>query len=99
MDKVALKAKIDEILNAKEGDKETDPFIAERVNQIANDAIASMPEQPEQASDPEKAMMEKLKAQVETIKEPPELVEKLQAIVATIETAVTEDAKKPVPQA
>lgn len=99
MDKVALRTKIDEILNAKEGDKETDPFIAERVNQIANDAIASMPEQPEQSSDPKEAMVEKLKAQVEAIKEPPELVEKLQAVVAAIEATVTEDAKKPVPQA
>ena len=93
MDKAALRLKIDEILNAKEGDKETDPIIAERVNQIANDALASMPEQPEAvAEDPEEAMVARLKAQVEAITEPPELVEKLQAVVAAIEAAVAESA-------
>ena len=89
MDKAALRLKIDEILN---NDPEINPVIAERVNQIANDAIASMPPEQVTVEDPEEAMMEKLKAQVAAITEPPELVEKLQAVVAAIEAAVAESA-------
>lgn len=90
MDRAALRLKIEEILN---NDPEINPIIAERVNQIANDAIASMPEQPVEASrgNPKEEMVKRLKARVETITEPPELVEKLQAVVAEIEAAVAEE--------
>src|SRR4029077_4276504 len=93
-----MRVKVDEMFNIKEGDKETNPIIVERVNQIVNDAIASMPEQPMQVSTekPEEAMLRKLKEDVERMSagiQPPELADKLKEIPSAIEAAIAEGNK------
>jgi hypothetical protein len=107
VDKVALgerlRLKIDEMFSS---DDKADPIVVERLNQIANDAVASMPVAPKEpfAEKPEEGMTRRLKEQIETLKAnsdvKPELAEKLDQIVAAVEAAVSEvkagDPVKPV---
>ena len=47
MDRAKLEAKLKEKINELFGsDAEADPVVVERANQIANDAVASMPPEP-----------------------------------------------------
>jgi hypothetical protein len=102
--KEKMRVKVDEMFSVKQGDKETDPVIVERVNQIVNDAIAGMPEKPIQLSTekPEEAMMKKLKKDVERMTasiQPPELADKIKGIPSAIEAAIAEGDKPVIPAA
>jgi predicted transcriptional regulator len=97
IDKVALRErmrlKIDEMFSK---DDKADPIVVERINQIINDAVASMPEAPKEPSTekPEDGMTRRLKERVETLKAnsdvKPELAEKLDEIAAAVEAALSE---------
>jgi hypothetical protein len=95
-----LKMKVDEVLD---GEKDLKPEAAERVNQIVNDAVVSMP--PKIISDtpqekPEVALAHKLKTQIDAAVAnsdiTPELAAKLEALFADIEAAFKTE-KPPVP--
>jgi len=95
-----LKIKVSEALDSE---KDLDPIAAERVNQIVNDAVASMPATPVEAK-PELTMAEKAKVQIEaavaagTI--PKELGSKIEGLLGDVETAYkAEPVPAPAPAA
>lgn len=88
----------DEISKMFEGDEEVDPAVVERVMQIANDALAAMPEpvKDEPAPDPKQVALDKLNAEIEAMKAntnlSDELKSKLDGIPGAVEAALAEDA-------
>ena len=92
MDKVARLAKLREKISEMfEGDDKADPVVVERVNQIANDAVASMPEAPpkeEPVQDPKDVMLERLKERVEAIKASTDVSDELKAKLDQVASAV-----------
>jgi hypothetical protein len=105
VDKAALKQKLSVKINEMFGkDDKADPIVVERVNQIVNDAVSSMPDTPKEpsAEKPKDALIRRLKEQVEAVKagsDPKsELVKKIDQVVAAVEAAMSESAaaKPPV---
>jgi hypothetical protein len=99
-----LKLKVDEALN-HEGDK-LNPYAAERVNQIVNDAVVSMPPPEETATaaeKPEVALARKVKEQLDAAVAanviPKELAKKIEGIVTSVETAPKTDKSVVTPAA
>lgn len=82
----------------RDAEPEVSPVVAERVMQIGNDAIASMPETvPEkQPEDPKEVMLKKLKDEIEKMKAntdvSDDLKAKLDQIPGAVETALEEQA-------
>jgi hypothetical protein len=100
MDKQKIRAKLDEML------VDTDPLIASRVVAIFNDAVASVPPAPvkEVVEKPEVTLAKTLKQRVNTVvassDTPPELAEKLKALLSEVEAEPVEpeDVPEPEPQ-